>query len=85
MKHANVAVFVPHVGCPHRCSFCDQWTITGKSCQPTPQDVCAAAETALVSLGKAAARKAEIAFLAAALRQLMQRIGEAFWKQQHHM
>ncbi|HCA71509.1 MAG TPA: radical SAM protein [Ruminococcaceae bacterium] len=62
MKHANVAVFVPHVGCPHRCSFCDQWTITGKSCQPTPQDVCAAAETALVSLGKAAARKAEIAF-----------------------
>ena len=39
MKHANVAFFVPMVGCPHRCSFCDQNSITGESGVPTPEEV----------------------------------------------
>lgn len=30
MRHANVALFVPHYGCPHQCSFCNQRTITGQ-------------------------------------------------------
>ena len=30
MKHVNVALFVPDEGCPHRCSFCNQKTISGK-------------------------------------------------------
>ena len=47
MKHINVALFVPHAGCPHRCSFCDQNAISGK-CQPlTAADVASAAETAI--------------------------------------
>lgn len=29
MKHVNVALFVPHEGCPHTCSFCNQRTISG--------------------------------------------------------
>ncbi len=39
MKHANIAFFVPMVGCPHRCSFCDQNFITGESGVPTPEEV----------------------------------------------
>lgn len=39
MKHANVAFFVPMVGCPHRCSFCDQNSITGESGIPTPEEI----------------------------------------------
>ncbi len=39
MKHANIALFVPHNGCPHTCSFCNQRTISGESVQPTPEDV----------------------------------------------
>ena len=31
MKHINIPVFVPHLGCPHDCVFCNQRTITGKS------------------------------------------------------
>lgn len=30
MKHINVALFVPDEGCSHRCSFCNQKTISGK-------------------------------------------------------
>ena len=28
MKHSNISIFIPHVGCPHQCSFCDQRTIS---------------------------------------------------------
>lgn len=28
-KHANIPVFIPHMGCPHTCVFCDQRTISG--------------------------------------------------------
>ena len=50
MKHANISLFVPHIGCPHRCSFCDQNAISGAECPPEPADVTAACETALQSL-----------------------------------
>ena len=29
MGHSNISIFVPHAGCPHRCSFCDQRSISG--------------------------------------------------------
>lgn len=39
MKHSNIAVFIPHLGCPHRCSFCDQQSISGAEKAPTPLEV----------------------------------------------
>lgn len=50
MRHANAALFVPHNGCPHQCSFCDQRAITGALAQPGPADVAAAAERARQTL-----------------------------------
>lgn len=29
MKHVIVPIFVPHLGCPHQCVFCNQYQITG--------------------------------------------------------
>lgn len=56
MKHANFAFFIPHLGCPHRCSFCDQQTIAETKMPPSPAEVAAA-------LSKAEALpNAEIAF-----------------------
>ena len=60
MKHANIALFVPHLGCPQRCSFCEQNAITGQAAAPTPEDVLSAAKTAAGSLTDCG--QAEIAF-----------------------
>ncbi len=31
MRHYTIPIFVPHLGCPCQCSFCNQKTITGAS------------------------------------------------------
>ena len=46
-KHANISIFVPHIGCPHKCSFCNQNTITGQSFIPHASDVIASCEKAI--------------------------------------
>ncbi|MBQ7202604.1 MAG: radical SAM protein [Eubacterium sp.] len=51
MKKGNISIFVPHLGCPQQCSFCNQKTITGKQTQPTPDDVKSAVQTALKRKG----------------------------------
>lgn len=39
MKHSNISIFIPHAGCPHQCSFCNQKTISGAQKAPSAQDV----------------------------------------------
>lgn len=49
MKHINVALFVPDEGCPHRCSFCNQKTISGSVKKLTTDDVHKSVATAIES------------------------------------
>lgn len=62
MKHINIALFVVHKGCPHMCSFCNQRSISGSQKDVTPEDVHAAAKTAIDSLTEGEAAGGEIAF-----------------------
>lgn len=39
MSHSNISIFVPHIGCPHLCSFCNQHTISGAQTAPSAEDV----------------------------------------------
>lgn len=47
MKHVNVSLFVPHLGCPHRCVFCDQTAISGAGRPITKEEIVSACETAM--------------------------------------
>lgn len=39
MRHSNISIFVPHIGCPHLCSFCNQHTISGTQNPPSDEEV----------------------------------------------
>ena len=39
MKHSNISVFIPHMGCPNCCSFCNQRTISSTVKAPTAEEV----------------------------------------------
>ena len=38
MSRKNISVFIPHMGCPNACSFCDQRTIISTAHAPTPEE-----------------------------------------------
>ena len=62
MRHskANISIFIPHIGCPHMCSFCDQRTISGEEKAPRPQEVREICSKALAEVGSP--ENTEIAF-----------------------
>ncbi len=60
MKHSNISIFVPHVGCPHLCAFCDQRTISGEDKAPKADDVRRICTKALSEVGSP--ENTEIAF-----------------------
>ncbi len=60
MKHSNISIFIPHVGCPHQCSFCDQRTISGAQHLPDGDEVRAVCEKALAEVRSP--EETEIAF-----------------------
>lgn len=39
MRHSNISIFIPHIGCPNKCSFCNQNHITGSQSAPDINDV----------------------------------------------
>lgn len=61
-KHINIALFIPHEGCPHQCSFCNQKSISGAVKKPRAADVTAAVETALQTLRARDCAGAQLAF-----------------------
>ncbi len=38
-RRTNISIFIPHAGCRHKCSFCDQKTISGSSKAPEAAEV----------------------------------------------
>ncbi len=49
MSHSNISIFIPHNGCNHRCSFCNQIYITGQQKMPDEIDIENAVNVAIKS------------------------------------
>lgn len=61
MKHSNISIFIPHMGCPHLCSFCNQHRISGSNAAPSIPEVKSILDDALKTLGERVSG-AQIAF-----------------------
>ena len=59
MPHRNIPIFIPHLGCPNQCVFCNQRSISGCS-EFRERDVERLIETALSTLPRGS--ESEIAF-----------------------
>ena len=59
MSHKNIPIFIPHLGCPNQCVFCNQKSITGQS-DFNPDSVVDIIESALSTISSDT--EAEIAF-----------------------
>ena len=51
-KHRTIPIFVPHLGCPNDCSFCNQKKITGTDTDVSAEDVTAKIEGYLKTMDK---------------------------------
>ena len=61
-KHAMIPVFIPHIGCPCECVFCDQNRITARSGAPSGDTVRDIIEERLPTLSGRGLDVTEIAF-----------------------
>lgn len=59
MRHCNIPVFIPHLGCPNQCVFCNQRSISGRQ-SFDPEGVHAEIENVLSTIPRDA--ETEIAF-----------------------
>ncbi len=78
-KHSNISIFVPHIGCPNKCSFCNQRYITGKCMPPKKSDVINAVNTA-ISGKNYSPETTEIAFFGGSFTAINRRYMEGLLK-----
>ncbi len=60
--HAIIPIFIPHLGCPNDCVFCNQKKITAKTSPVTIEDMKATAERYLSTLPSRGVETVEMAF-----------------------
>lgn len=61
-RHAIIPVFIPHLGCPHSCVFCNQRAITARSGPVSAEDVRRTAEQYLSTLENSEGCTVEMSF-----------------------
>lgn len=77
MKHVNLPVFIPHLGCPFTCVFCDQFQITAQNTVPSPGMVTKMIQDSLATLPPNAA-SVEVAFFGGSFTALEEAMQEDY-------
>jgi histone acetyltransferase (RNA polymerase elongator complex component) len=81
-QQITIPVFLPHLGCPHRCVFCDQKESTSVRQVPGPEYVDAIIESYLPHIKKSV-RRVELAFFGGSFTGIKRDIQEAFLRAAH--
>lgn len=79
-KHSNISIFIPHMGCPNMCSFCNQHTISN-SVAPSPKEVGEMLARACENLPEG---EAEIAFFGGSFTAIGRDYMTALLEQAYH-
>ena len=79
-RESIIPVFVPHLGCPHFCVFCNQNSISGAREPVTPQTAADTLEAGLIRLG---GETAEAAFYGGSFTALPAEGARAYVERRH--
>ena len=79
-KHAMIPIFIPHIGCPCNCVFCDQNTITARTGAPSEEDVRAIIEERLPTLSGRDLDCVEIAFFGGSFTAIPREMQKGYLK-----
>lgn len=75
-RHYIIPIFVPHIGCPHNCVFCNQHSITGSSEQVTCEFIIDTIEKHLLTIPKDSVK--EISFFGGTFTAIPVELQESF-------
>lgn len=78
MKHVNIPIFIPHLGCPFTCIFCNQRQIAAQQPLP-PAGVAGLVDKHLATILPGS--KVEIAFFGGSFTMMDMRLQEAYLRQ----
>lgn len=76
--YAIIPIFIPHLGCPNDCIFCNQRRITAKPSPVTPGDVEQQIEMILPQLEKQSIKNREIAFFGGSFTAIPRELQEEY-------
>lgn len=79
-KHAIIPIFIPHLGCPNDCVFCNQKAITARTAQITPEDAGNTIEAYLPTLQNRHLETIEVAFFGGSFTGIPMEDQSAFLK-----
>ena len=72
----NIAIFIPHLGCPFRCCFCQQQKISATQRHPSLPQVQAIIETALLTIPSES--EVEVAFFGGTFTSLPEKLQDDY-------
>lgn len=76
--YAIIPIFIPHLGCPNDCVFCNQRRITAKPSPVTPGDVEQQIKMILPQLEKQSVKNKEIAFFGGSFTAIPRKLQEEY-------
>lgn len=79
MRHVNIPIFIPHVGCPFKCIFCNQRRITAQAAPLPPSCIPELVDRHLATIPPGS--HIEIAFFGGSFTMMDRHLQEAYLKQ----